>query len=364
MNQKAKSKEDNWFRENHIFCKWIRAKERIEFDRPKTFLHLGQRGSGKSSLLEVVATKYPKIIDLFGSRDNEGLAWCRSPLKDSVIFVVGDSVRISSEWPCVKISELKASDFKKYDVVTSVHAFYSTPEEEFVGLNRILDTLYRRTHWDQPWFLMVREAANFIYSRIKLTKNQYLAKADFIYLLREARHMGYAVGVDTIRWTAIDVEIRDVSDYTFIKSVGRKGLPPDLRFIYRYINPYDMMRMQPNQFVLVTDSGSIGVGTFKYPFWHKEEKEDLREKLKIEIDYGEVPNYGVERRNTVSDFEHEHIIEKYSQERSEKKVAVLVGRSSGTIHNHVVDHNEDIKGKGECRRCARIKSSFAQHLLT
>ena len=166
--------------------------------------------------------------------------------------------------------------------------------------------------------------------------------------------MGYAVGVDTIRWTAIDVEIRDVSDYTFIKSVGRKGLPPDLRFIYRYINPYDMMRMKPKQFVLVTDSGSIGVGTFKYPYWHKEEKEDLRQKLKIDIEYGEVPNYGNERRNTVSDFEHRHIIMKYQELGSMGKVAEVLQRSKATIKAHVDFHEKEMEDRGICSRCSRI----------
>ena len=341
--------QSSWFDKGHIFCKWIRGKEKIEFKRPKTFLNLGQRGSGKSSLLEATASNYGKIIDLFGSRDNEGLAWCRSPLKDSILFIVGDSVKIRSEWPSKKLSELTFSDFEDYDVITSVHAFYANSNEEFVGLNKILGLLYRRTHWNYPWFLLVREAANFIYSRIKLTKNQHIAKADFVYLLREARHMGYAVGVDTIRWTAVDVEIRDVSDYTFLKSVGRKGLPKDLRFIYRYINPYSMMRMKPSQFVLLTDSGSIGIGMSDYPPWHKEEKEDLVRKLGIEISYGDVPDYGNPRRNTVSDFEHKQIIEKYKELQSMAKVAKLFGRSTKTIKDHIDAHND-----GVCLRCARI----------
>ena len=354
MTVLQEKRKNDWVNNHHIFCKWIRGRERIEFHRPKTFLNIGQRGSGKSSLLEVVATNYVKIIDLFGSRDNEGLAWCRSPLKDSVLFVVGDSIKISSDWPAIKISELKFSDIKKYDVVTSVHAFYGSSDEEYIGLNRILDVLYRRTHWENPWFLLVREAANFIYSRIKLTKNQHIAKADFIYLLREARHMGYAVGVDTVRWTAIDIEIRDVSDYTFLKSVGRKGLPRDLRFIYRYINPYSMMRMKPNIFVLVTDSGSIGVGASDYPYWHKEEKEDLMRELGIGIQYGEIPDYGNERRNTVSDFEHADIIRKYGELKSMGKVAKALGRSPATIKSHIDFHEREVAKSGRCSRCTRI----------
>jgi len=352
MTEQKQTQRQNNFPKIHV--KWIRGRETVECHRPKTFLNLGQRGSGKSSLLEAIASEYPKIIDMFGSHDSEGLAWCRSPFKDSVLFIVGDSVKISSEWPSIKVSELSLKDFQDYDIITSVHAFYGNSEEEFKGLNRILGILYQRTHWNEPWFLMVREAANFIYSRIKLTKNQFEAKADFIYLLREARHMGYAIGVDTIRWTAIDVEIRDVSDYTFLKSMGRKGLPPDLRFIYRYINPYSMMRMKPNQFVLITDSGAIGIGNSDYPAWHKEEKEDLVNELGIELQHGPIPDYGNERRNTVSDFEHVEIVKKYAELKSMQKVAKALGRSPATVKAHIDVHEGYEKSLQPCPKCSRV----------
>lgn len=87
-------------------------------------------------------------------------------------------------------------------------------------------------------FLMVREASNFIYARVQISKFQHVAKADFLYLLREGRHMGLGIGVDTIRWTSIDKEVRDVSDYTYIKRVGTQGLPHDLRFVYSWMHAY------------------------------------------------------------------------------------------------------------------------------
>jgi hypothetical protein len=151
---------------------WIRGRGRIQFDRPHTYTNLGLRGSGKSALLEALATHYDKIIDLFGSRDSEGLAWCRSPFKDSILFVTGDSVEISTSWPCKRASELTLSDLKDYKVILSVSAFYSNLDEEFTALNQILyDVLYRRIQWSKVWFLMVREASNFIYSRIKISRN-------------------------------------------------------------------------------------------------------------------------------------------------------------------------------------------------
>ena len=335
-----------------IRVKWIRGSETINLTAPKTWVNLGQKGSGKSSLNEALAVNYPKIIDLFGSRDNEGLAWCRSPLKDSILFICGDSVKISTQYPVKKISELTLKDFNDYDVALTVHSFFNNLREEFIGLNKILDILYQCTHWNEPWALVIREAANFIYSRITLGKNQFEAKAEFIYLLREGRHMGYPVGVDTIRWTSIDIEIRDVSDYIFIKSIGRKGLPPELRFVYRYINPFSLMRMAPDKFLIITDTGAIGVGSFDFPYWHKKEKEDLLRQFNIEIEYGEVPNYGNPRRNTVSDFEHDNLMTIYEREKSCAKVAKLTGRSAQTINTHYRMHTQE----GGCPICRRIKN--------
>lgn len=218
---------------------WIRGYDPrfIQFKKAVLYMGLGQKESGKSALLETVACRYPKVIDLFGSRDNEGLAWCRSPFKNSVLFVTGDNVDVKSRWDAKSVSEVKLSDFEKYRVVLSCSAFHSGVEAEFQAMNQIVLTLYRRTHWEHLWFLMIREASNFIYSRLKISPNQTIAKADFLYLLREARHMGYPTGVDTLRWTGMDADARGIADYLFIKRVGVTGLPKELHFLYAYINP-------------------------------------------------------------------------------------------------------------------------------
>lgn len=341
---------------------WIRGHGKIQFDRPHTYTNLGLRGSGKSALLEALATHYDKIIDLFGSRDSEGLAWCRSPFKDSILFVIGDSVEISSRWPYKKASELTLSDLKDYKVILSVSAFYGNLDEEFTALNQILyKVLYRRIQWSKIWFLMVREASNFIYSRIKISRNQSVAKSDFIYLLREARHMGYAVGVDTIRWTSIDKEIRDVSDYIFIKRVGVQGLPKDLRFIYGYVNPASLMNPKPHQFVLLSSRGPIAAGIFSKPPWHKEEKENLFKELGIQIKYGEVPEIGVGIQ--LSDWDHAEIIKTYVETGKVSETQRLCGRARGTVYRHISRHNLSIKRKGFCDRCKRVRGPHAEKTI-
>lgn len=349
-----------------IKLKWIRGAElssaKVDFKKPLTHIYLGPKDAGKSSLQETCAAKYPKIIDLWGARDNEGLGWCRCKKfsKNEILFVHGISAELSSGYDAINFDNLKFKDLKRYRVIISVSAFYSNMNEEFEGLNSILyRVLYQRTNWKKPWFLMVREGANFLYSRIKIVKNQTIAKADFIYLLREARHMGYAIGVDTIKWTSIDLDIRHVSDYTWIKRVGIYGLPRDIRFIYRYINPPSLMDPKVECFVLLSSRGPIGIGRFEYPYWHKEEHENIVKKLGIKIEYHDLPKY-TDARNTVSDFEHADIIRKRFQDGlSMNKIGKLIHRSPQTINQHIRNHNQAIEQKGFCPNCHRVKCELA-----
>jgi hypothetical protein len=344
---------------------WIRGYDPrfIQFKKAVLYMGLGQKESGKSALLETVACRYPKVIDLFGSRDCEGLAWCRSPFKNSVLFIVGDNVDVKSQWDTKSVSEVKLSDFEKYRVVLSCSAFHSGVEAEFQAMNQIVLTLYRRMHWEYLWFLMVREASNFIYSRLKISPNQTIAKADFLYLLREARHMGYPTGVDTLRWTGMDADARGIADYLFIKRVGVTGLPKELHFLYAYINPSSFMGMKPRIFTLISNRGPLALGHFDYPWWHKEEKEDMLKLLDIKIDAGDVPEYGDQARNTVSDFEHIRLVGLYLEVKSMQKVAKILSRSPATINKHISEHDAEVAKTGCCSQCKRVRGMHQNTLL-
>jgi hypothetical protein len=297
------------------------------------------------------------------SRDNEGLAWCRSPFKNSVLFITGDNVDVKSQWDTKSVSEVKLSDFEKYRVVLSCSAFHSGVEAEFHAMNQIVLTLYRRTHWEHLWFLMVREASNFIYSRLKISPNQTIAKADFLYLLREARHMGYPTGVDTLRWTGMDADARGIADYLFIKQVGVIGLPKELHFLYSYINPPSFMGMKPRIFGLISNRGPLALAHFEYPWWHKEEKEDMLKLLDIKIDAGDVPDYGDQARNTVSDFEHIRLVGLYLEKKSMQKVAKILSRSPATINKHISEHDAEVAKAGCCSQCKRVRGMHQNTLL-
>jgi len=341
-----------------IYTKSLRGRVKIDFNRPNTYLTVGLRGSGKSSLLEAVGLHYKKIIDLFSSRDNEGLAWCRSPLAtaENILFVTGDSTIIESQWDSKKISELRLRDFKNYRIIITVPAFYVDMEEEYRAYDRFVKLLYSRIVWTKLWYLLIREAANFIYSRIKIVKNQEMAKADFIHTLREGRHVGLAIGVDTIRWTSIDKELRDICDYFFIKRVGSIGLPDELHFIYKYVDPRTLMNLPPSHFVVMTNTGGIGLGLFDYPKWHKEEGEPIIKKLGISIMYGDKINYGNTNRNTLGDPDHSELITKYTEIKSMARVGEQMNRSPGTVHYHIRQHNAAVKRNGVCDRCERVNN--------
>lgn len=286
-------------------------------------------------------------------------------MKDDILFVTGDSVEVNGKWDTIQISKLTYADIKRYRVILSVHAFFSNYNEEFWAMNEAIKRLWARTHWIKPWYVMIREASNFIYSRIKIVKNQAVAKADFIYLMRELRHSGYSIGVDTVRWTSMDKEVRDLANYTFIKRVGIHGLPDDIHWLYKFIDPDSLMDLHPSCFVLVSSRGPIALGNFEDIPWHKREKEDILKILDLEPQYGELPDYlqpGYSATK-VGSTEHTQIVEKYLELKSMHKVAAEVKRSTGTIHTHIANHNREVRSQGSCSRCKRRNHSLQSEII-
>lgn len=350
--------------------KWKRFPQKINWERPNRFIISGMPESGKSSLGEVLAINYNKVIDIFCSRDNEGLGWCRhNKFKNNVLFIHGDTVRISSEWDEIKISQLKLQHFEEYKTIISTPAFYSNLREEWNAINKITGLLWRRTSWKEPWFVNVREGTSLLFSRLGMGDTQAQAKAQFIYAIREFRHCGCAIAVDIIRLGGLDVEVRSIADYTFIKAHGIWGLPRDLNWLYRYYDLFkDIMQMPSWVFIILTRHGGVGHGTFEYPYWHKEEKENIIQNLNIQIQYGDAINYGDKGRE-FSDFEHVNTIKvRINQKLSMNKLAlggtwkiegeeiVLKKRGDPTIYKAIMEHNKDIESQGYCSICKRLNA--------
>lgn len=351
---------------------WIRGEENIDFKRPSTFFTLGVRGSGKSTLLETIGEMYRgeghAVLDLFGSRDGEGLAWLRAPGVDpeKVLLIHGDNVDVTAPVDSIAVSDLTLGDFDKYKLLISSSPLYSSPDQEFREVNTITSLLYRRMSWKSLIYVLVREAANLYYSRLKVTESQTAAKADMVYLIREARHMGVALGLDTLKFTSIDSDIRATIDYIFFKSQGVQGLPDDLGWMYGFIDPHVMRRMKQGEFVLLTRSGSLGVGVFPPIKWHKDEGEHILNQLGIRCEYGEELNYGVDRGvySTLGDKDHADLVAAYMEgEGGMVKIAGAKGLSSGTVWKHINDHNKEVEHSKECASCRRAGGAYANTLV-
>jgi hypothetical protein len=348
--------------------RWIRFTEKMDYGKANCNLIQGTKETGKSALAEALATHYSeqdekcKIFDLFGSRDGESLAWCRSPYKDKILFIHGDSVKLHSEWDSVKISDLTYEHFKKYKVIITTNAFYSSPLEEHQATERLVTILYMRRHWDHVWTLVLRELANLIYSRITIGEDQAKAKAYLIFFLREMRHSGYAVCGDSIKFTSVDSDIRSLCDYTYFKACGKEGLPRELQYLYSMFEPYSVMRMPINAFIILSKKGTVGRGEFDCPPWHKKEKEDLFRMFDIVPEYKDALDLETSR-GRINDTEHVKIVTARKEGLNGKsisfpKLAGRCARSMSAVYSIVVRHNTEIDTNGFCSVCKRMNSSL------
>jgi len=347
--------------------RWIRGNERINFNKPHNFFTLGIRGSGKSTFLENLACHYLEkghtVLDLFAAKDGENLAWLRSPYAKTkrILLLKGENVVPDCEYDVKNASKLSLKDFNEYDIIISSNPFYSNIDDEFLNAAAIMNKIYKRLSWKRLIYCLVREASNLFYSRLKLREDQTLAKAEMIYLVREARHVGMSLGLDSVRWHSIDIDLRHISDFLVLKSQGISGLTRDLRWIYRYFLPHSIQNMSANVFMILSRRGCLGYGTFPFHEWHKMEQENILKKLDIKLEYTEQVRKGLYRGSyrTIGDEEHISIIRLYVEDDlSMNKIAEKLGRSAKSIYGHITRHNNNVETSGFCPICRRGKSRF------
>lgn len=323
----------------------------------------GNGARGKSALLEHIGQGYLAeghvILDLFGSRDGEGLAWLRSPYaKDkNILLIHGDDVSVQSSFDAKNISKLSLSDFQNHDILISSSPLYSSIDDEFFHVNHIIYALYKRLAWRNLVYMIVRKSGNLYHSRLRVSANQLAAKAESTYLIRQGRHCGIALGLDTLKYTSIDADIRAVVDYFIFKSQRVQVFPDDKQWLYGYFNPASVRNMPPQYFFMVTAKGSLGIGRFPCPSWHKQERENILRSVAVKVEYGDRIDYGESRGicKTVGDQEHLDIIDTYFEGVSMGKIAKKLDRSAETVHAQIRSHNESIDKTGYCVECRRLK---------
>ncbi|MEM1589126.1 MAG: hypothetical protein QW175_01745 [Candidatus Bathyarchaeia archaeon] len=347
---------------------WVRGNDKIRYNVPQVFFVNGIRGSGKSSFLEYIAEQYLSeghiVLDLFGSRDGENLAWLRSPWakEKRILLLHGEGVDVTCSWNVKSVDAVTLHDLEVNDIVISASPLYADLSQEYTAAARLTDMLWRRLSWHKIIYCVVREAANLYYSRLKVREDQTQAKAEMVYLLRESRHMGLALGLDSLRWHSIDIDVRSLADYLVFKNMGQIGLSREMKFLYSYVDPYLFMHLKPQEFIIVSRRGSIGAGTFPFPEWHKTEKENLLKQLNIQVEYTEMPKGAVDKGKfkTVSDEEHAQIIKMYVEEKKGIwTIAKELKRSPRTINLHIAAHNSNVEKLGYCGPCKRVKSPYA-----
>lgn len=336
----------------------------LEFGGTNTFLSFGIRGSGKSTLLEHIGQKFmdegSPIVDLFGSRDGEGLAWLRAPeAKDKRILLLhGDNSDVASSYDSKPVSKYSVADLNRYDLVISSSPLYSTIDEEFRQVNKITDQIYARIVWKKPCLIIIREAANLLYSRLKVSPDQTIAKSEMTYLIREARHCGFSMALDTQKLSSIDIDVRITIDYLFFKSLGIQGLPDDYHWLYKVYNPLKLQKMNEKYFLILTKTGSHGIGTFPYHDWHKRPGEDILKAVGVEVHHGdELIQSRPDHR--VGDLQHVEIIKMRKNGFSYKEIATGLNTSTATAYAHIATHDKEVTKMGTCERCRRGKGEYA-----
>lgn len=212
--------------------------------------------------------------------------------------------------------------------------------------------------------MVVRESGNLYYSRLRVSPNQLAAKAESTYLIREGRHCGIALGLDTLKFTSIDADIRAVVDYFLFKSQGVQGFPDDKQWLYGFFNPAAVRNMPPQYYFVVTANGNLGIGKFPCPPWHKQERENILRSVGVRVEYGDRVEYGESRGvyKTVGDQEHTDIVSEYMDAHlSMGKIAKKLDRSGATVHAQIHAHNESIDKLGYCGECRRLKGTHETH---
>ena len=96
--------------------------------------------------------------------------------------------------------------------------------------------------------------------------------------------MGVALGLDTLRFHSVDIDIRSLADYTTLKSQGVHGLTKDLKFLHSYFEPSKVRNMEPDEFIILTRKGWLGYGLFPEVPLHKQEKNIIK-AVGLEIEY-------------------------------------------------------------------------------
>ena len=326
----------------------------IDVDAPLRYVANGISGAGKSELIRNVSAHFPKMVGLYGSADDETLADLRAfDYRNKVGARIGKNLEnwergliigpsttsVASSYDYVTYDDLTLHDIENHGVIVCPRRVYPSIRSFFRATEHIVDVLQQREDERPVWFLKILEAANVLYARTTIGHVRAAdAKAYLIFLQRELRHSGLALGVDSQYSVSMDKEIRTNAEYTFWKNMGSDKIPKDVNWMQGWVTPDGFAGMYPNEFVCKDKWGGIYLGTAKMPPWYRRHREKLYETLGIKRDVGEASLVD-ELPDDNTDIElHQEIVKAYVKMRTLKGTARESGHDRDTCRSHIESH--------------------------
>jgi hypothetical protein len=330
------------------------TEEPIDFTNASTFWIYGSRYNGKSTINEIVATKFidngATAFDLFCSRDNESVAWLRSPYKDRVCLLHGDSTILKTEYATMSRAEFDIKKAEQYDILVTCPGFYPPNGLDYYStISYVTDKLRWRLDWKDKGvdILVVREAWNLLRSRMIAGEAKDILEAQYqmIDLLNEAYHVGVAMTIDSLRPKGVEITLREENTYSILKPMGKIPIPREYWYFLKYVSPGWLRRMSKSEFLIHTDRDFIGRGVNTKVPWHVDRGEDILNKLGIDVEYTKPVESAAEegkalKRKMVSPDIHKQILDLHALKYSNRRAAAKLGLNEPTIALEILSHEE------------------------
>ncbi len=212
-------------------------------------------------------------------------------MRDGIVLVHDDSVKLKCNYQTLPMSKLDPTKTKGGELYITVGAFYPSQQAKYGSLLHFTQSLDRRADsgWNHVDCLTIREAQEYINSKTLTgqSRTQKEANEDFINFHNSAYHFGMSVILDSQRAVEVAKNIRELNTFTYYKSYGAMEIPQSLYWIgsqyYANFDLDDLRSLAPNQFLIVTNRNSVGIGTFDLPYWYFHRGEGLMQKYNIQV---------------------------------------------------------------------------------
>jgi hypothetical protein len=261
---------------------------------------IADRFKGKSALGEFLFSKYvtdsqmpASGYDFYAAEDLESLTQLdkECPYHKNVTLVHGSNVKLRCNYQTMRMKDLDPSKSRPGQVFITCAAFYLNDYERYAALLHFTKLLRFRAQmgWDHISVLFIREAQEYVQSQIKTNqaRSQKEAGDDFIKFHNQAYHSGVAVILDSQRDVEVAKNVRELNTFRYFKNMGAMEIPESIHWIRSEskaeFNLESLKYLRNDQFLIITNQSSVGLGTFQMPPWHINRGDPLLQKYNITI---------------------------------------------------------------------------------